>query len=189
MSEGKETRKEEKARKQSRKAAIATVGKASQPGTEREQKDVKSTSDIFLSKFPVIKNPKAIMVLLGVHEIRKHSRNKKVMEQHKALQQEYEKLSKEQSPSFGAYYEKARNDVKRQRLERKVESIRKAQERSAKIGRLIGAAAMGAQQMSRLAIQRDTYNSVRADTSGTLRKDLPLISAADNLDDEAVYGM
>ena len=111
------------------------------------------------------------------------------MEQHKALQQEYEKLSKEQSPSFGAYYEKARNDVKRQRLERKVESIRKAQERSAKIGRLIGAAAMGAQQMSRLAIQRDTYNSVRADTSGTLRKDLPLISAADNLDDEAAYGM
>ena len=74
-------------------------------------------------------------------------------------------------------------------MEHKVEKIKIHQERAARIGRLIGTVTMGAQQMARMSIQRDTYNSVRADTKGTLRKDLPLMVAADGLDDDMSYGM
>jgi len=179
---------EAKQQKEARAEALKTVGKASQPGSEKEQKNIRPSHDTLLSNMPIvnkipgIRHPEVLITGLAVHSIHKSHKNKQIMEQHKALQKEYEKLSHSQTPSFGTYYERARNEVKRERLEKRVDKIKRAQERSAKIGRLIGATMQGVQQMTRMNIQRDTYNSVRADTSGALRKDLPLIASTDNLD-------
>ena len=177
-----------------RKEALKVTGKESQAATENMQKKVQSTGDILTKDakipIPIIgRHPKAILGILAGVSIHKNAKRKRIMEQNKALQEEYQELSKTAGTSFGAYYERARNEVKRERLEHKVEKIKIHQERAARIGRLIGTVTMGAQQMARMSIQRDTYNSVRADTKGTLRKDLPLMVAADGLDDDMSYGM
>ena len=159
------------------------AAKTVEAGHKKEYVNPKEQARTFFDKH---KGMRAALICLGAHSVLSIPKKRKTHKLARELEAEYNKISQNADKfSIGDSFHKAMIEMKKEKIDAKLARINKREQRLRTLGGTIAFGASGFNQIQRTMLQKETYNSVRADRSGSKRQDVIMMATDNMVEDEA----